>query len=73
MAKLTTEEIISALKGKGAYSLANAFHLCQLHLDDVNEALFDAVKNGIITKDEFLKLAFRVEEAHSINFYELMG
>ena len=71
MAKLTKEEIINALKREDIYSLANAFHLHQLNVADVNEALFEAVVSGLISQDEFLKLVYRVEEAHSIHMYEM--
>ena len=74
MAKLTKEEIIKVIeiiKGEDIYSLAEIVHKELLNISGLDYVLYEAANNGLISQDEFLKLVYKVEEAHSIHMYEM--
>ena len=75
MAKLTKEEIIALLKRENSYSLADIIHHEYsdeyIAPSDINGALYDAVVSGLITKDEFVRILHKMEDAYSIHMYEM--
>ena len=71
MAKLTKEEIIDMIKGEDIFSLAEIIHKSLGNVSVLNEALYEAVMNILISKDDFLQLMYRMEEAYSIHMYEM--